>query len=200
MNIRTARVISYLLHPMVYPLLGTLIILQILPYYTGVGTLALSLALVFTGTYIIPAAISFLLHRIQLIPSLEMTEARDRRWPYLIGAICYYFTARYINALELPKEVYAFLLSSALIIVLHLALLFYFKPSAHLAGIGGFTGLLLAVSLKYQIGFLPFIALCFLLAGLLGSARLRLGAHTPFELAAGYVSGLVIVSVLVFYL
>ncbi|MGB0175778.1 MAG: hypothetical protein ACPF9D_01345 [Owenweeksia sp.] len=193
MGRKLAQWLSYLIHPVVYPILGTLVILEALPYYVSSRLTILSLALVFTGTYIIPVSISFLFYRIQLISSLEMKEARDRRWPYLIGSICYYLTASFLGELGLPEDVYLFLLASAFVIVLHLVMLRFSKPSAHLAGIGGFTGLLLSTSFKYQVGFLPLLALCFLLAGFLGSARLKLNAHSPGELATGYFTGLVIV-------
>ena len=189
-----AQWLSYLLHPVVYPILGTLIILEALPYYVNSRLTILSLALVFTGTYIFPVAISFLFYRIQLISSLEMKEARDRRWPYLVGAICYYFTASFLGQLGLPKDLKLFLLGSASIIIIHLFMFRFSKPSAHMAGIGGFTGLLLSESLKYHIGFLPLLALCFLLAGFLGSARLKLQAHSPGELATGNFSGIIIIS------
>ncbi|MEQ9262940.1 MAG: hypothetical protein RLP14_07265 [Owenweeksia sp.] len=194
MGRKLAQWLSYLMHPVVYPILGILIILEALPYYVNSRLTILSLALVFTGTYIIPVAISFLFYRIKLISSLEMKEASDRRWPYLIGGISYYLTASFIGEIGLPEDARLFLLASACVIILHLLMLRFSKPSAHLAGIGGFTGLLLSESLKYQVGFLPLLALCFLLAGFLGSARLKLKAHTPGELASGYFTGLLIVS------
>ncbi len=193
MGRKAAQWLSYLLHPVVYPILGALFILKSLPYYIQSQLLIVTLALVFTGTYLFPVAISFLFYRMQLISSLEMKEARDRRWPYLVGAVSYYFTASFLGDIGLPEELRLFLLASACVIMLHLILLQFHKPSAHLAGIGGFTGLLLSTSLKYGLGLLPLLACCFVLAGFLGSARLKLNAHDPNELAVGYLSGLLIV-------
>ena len=198
MSNRLAKILSYALHPVIYPLIGTLITLKALPFYVNQKVMLLTLAFVFTGTYIFPVAISFFLYRLKLISSLEMKLAKDRKWPYLVGAISYYFTASSIQNFGLPRESHLFILASALIIVLHLFMLAFNKPSAHLAGIGGFTGLLIALSLKFQIGFLPYIALCILLSGFLGSARLTLKAHNHRELGLGYFSGLLIVFLVVF--
>lgn len=197
MNKSFATLLSYLLHPVVYPLLGLLVIVKALPFHINSSIVLLSLTFVFVGTYVIPLALSFLLYRMELIAGLDMKSARDRRLPYFIAALCFYFTSLLIQKLQLPEEAYLFLLSSALVIVIHLSMLYLFKPSAHLGGIGGFTGLLIKLSWTYEIGFLTMIAACFLLAGFLGSARLYLKAHTPAELIIGYAVGFVVVLLVV---
>lgn len=199
MSKRFATILSYLLHPVVYPIIGLLITLKTLPYYINSQVTILASAFVFTGTYVFPLAVGFLLYRFKIITSIEMKDAKERRWPYFIGAVSYYFTASYLQKIGLPDESYAYILGSALIVVLHLLMLSFTKPSAHLAGIGGFTGLLMAISYKYQIGLLAYIALCLILAGFLASARLRLKAHTPAEVTFGYFSGLIIILLLVLF-
>ncbi|WP_417609616.1 hypothetical protein [Owenweeksia hongkongensis] len=193
MNRSFAQALSYLLHPAVFPLLGTLAVMQFSPYFIPSNVLIITLALVFTGTYVLPLAISYLLYKLDVIKSLEMKTAQERRIPYLVGAICYYFIATMINVLQLPREAYLFLLASTIIIVLHLMLLRFMKPSAHLGGIAGFTALLFALSLKFQINLLPLIALCIILCGFLASARLYLKAHTPAEIITGFLTGVIVV-------
>ncbi|WP_417590850.1 hypothetical protein [Owenweeksia hongkongensis] len=193
MNRSFAQALSYLLHPAVFPLLGTLAVMQFSPYFIPSNVLIITLALVFTGTYVLPLAISYLLYKLDVIKSLEMKTAQERRIPYLIGAVCYYFIASMINVLQLPREAYLFLLASTIIIVLHLMLLRFMKPSAHLGGIAGFTALLFALSLKFQINLLPLIALCIILCGFLASARLYLKAHTPTEIITGFLTGVIVV-------
>lgn len=198
MNRITAQTLSYLLHPAVYPVLGTLVCLQILPFHVTGPVMLWTLSLVFLGTYIIPMAITYWLYRMGYVKSLEMSDARDRRIPYLIGALCYYMVAATIENLPLPYEAYLFLIASTLVIVIHLFCLNLFKPSAHLGGIGGFTGLLFALSLKFQLNLLLLIAFCLLVAGFLASARIYLQAHTVKELIFGYFSGLVTVFLVVY--
>ncbi len=152
-----------------------------------------TLALVFIGTYIIPMAITYWLFRLGLVASLEMEDARDRRIPYLIGAICYYMVASTVKNLQIPIETYLFLIGSTLVIVIHLFCLAFFKPSAHMGGIGGFTGLVFYLSIHYQLNLLPLIAICLLVSGFLASARLYLNAHTYGEIIFGYLSGLLVI-------
>lgn len=152
-----------------------------------------TLGLVFIGTYIIPMAITYWLYRIGYVVTLEMKEARDRRAPYLIGALCYYLVATTIKNLPLPTETYLFLIGSTLVIVIHLFCLSFFKPSAHMGGIGGFTGLLFFLSVQYQLNLLPLIGFCLLLSGFLASARLYLEAHKVSEIIFGYASGFLVI-------
>lgn len=198
MNRSIALALSYLLHPAVFPLLGTLVVLQFSPYYIPSSIIALTLSLVFAGTYALPLAVSYLLYRLQVIESLQMENASDRRIPYLVGAFCYYMVASLLQKLQLPVEAYYFLLASALLIVLHLLLLRFMKPSAHMGGIAGFLALLFALSLKFQTNLLPLIAFSVFLSGFLASARLYLKAHTTSEILVGFGSGLVLIFFMVF--
>lgn len=193
MNRNLARLLSYLFHPVIFPIIGVFAILKLLPYYISSPVVLLTMAFVFTGTYIIPVVFSFLFYKLGLIKSLEMVEAKDRRWPYLVGAIFYYVTAILLKTLGLPAEAHLYLSACALTILMHLLLLKFLKPSAHMAGIGGFTALLIAISLRYESALLPLISLCFLMAGFLGTARLRLLAHDYKELAIGFFSGFTLV-------
>jgi membrane-associated phospholipid phosphatase len=193
MNKSLAKVISILFHPAIYPIIGIFLILRYLPYHYSHQVVVLSMAMVFIGTYLIPVLVSILLFRLHLISSLMMNSAKDRKWPYAFGALSFLFTAHFIYKAELASEAYLFLLGSAVVFLLHLSLLNFLKPSAHMAGIGGFLALLMAVSAKFSLNVLPFILLLFFLAGLIGSARLSLDAHTPRELWIGFSTGLVIV-------
>lgn len=195
-----ALLLSYLLHPAIYPILGTLLVLRVTPYHIPFKMFLICLVTVFVGTYVIPILASVILYRLKIIASLDMKVSGDRRVPYLIGALCYYLVAEVLQQLRIPVEAYHFLLASTIVIVLHLLVLRRHKPSAHLAGIGGFTGLVMCLSLKYSINFLPLIATAFILTGFIASARLMLGAHSRAELISGYFSGLVIIFAMCYFL
>jgi membrane-associated phospholipid phosphatase len=194
-----AQTLSYLLHPAVYPIIGVLVTLRVLPFHITAQVMLWSLSLVFIGTYILPMAITYWMFRMGYVASLEMANARDRRIPYLVGALCYYLVATTMKSLPLPVESYLFIIASTLVIVIHLFCLGFTKPSAHMGGIGGFTGLIFALSLQYQLNLLLIIGICLVVSGFLASARLYLDAHTVGELIFGYISGFLIVFVLVFF-
>lgn len=192
-----ARIISLVLHPAIFPLLGVFLYLKIGPIPYSSRVVMLVMALVFFGTYLIPVLISFLLYRFKVIPSLQMQSARDRRWPYLFGAMSFYFTALLLQQIDLLGNTYRYILASAAVVVLHLFLLPFMKPSAHMAGIGGFAGLLIALSWQFQINLLPYLALVLIGSGLVAASRLKLKAHNDREIWTGWLSGLLLVLVLV---
>lgn len=194
MNTRFAQILSYLFHPVIYPLLGTFTALQLSSVQIPQRIIWFSLALVFVGTYVFPLLISFGLYKLGFIKSLEMHTRAERRLPYLVGGGCYYLTSLFIKNLPLPEEAFLFLMASALVILVHLISFVYLKSSAHLGSIGGFTALLMVLSLKFEVFLLFHIAFCFLIAGFVASARLQLNAHKPSELLFGYISGFAIVA------
>lgn len=199
MNRSLAQILSYIFHPAIAPILGILAILKLTPHHTPSSLVIVTICVVFAGTYVIPVLISLILFRLGFIPGLEMKTSKERRFPYLLGALCYYVVALFIQNLRLPPEAYLYLLASTLVIVLHLFCLFFFKPSAHLAGMGGITGLLFALSIIYSINLLPFIGLIFLISGFVASARLYLKAHSVLEVVFGFFSGFLLIFVIVIF-
>ena len=63
------------------------------------------------------------------------------------------------------------------------------KISAHMVGIGGTAGTVLAIASIHAIPLLPMLAGIILLAGLLGSARLLTSDHTQGQVLAGALLG-----------
>ena len=199
MNQTVAKAFSYLLHPAIFPIIGLLFILKALPVYYNPGVVIITILMVFTGTYLIPLLVAFLLYRLKLVDNLHMHGVKERRLPYLITAVCFYVTASSLRQLSLVPEAYYFLLAASAVIVIHILLFFFFKPSAHLAAIGGFTGLIIALSLTYKVNYLPVVAAAIFLSGVLGSARYALQAHDLKELAVGFLSGFALVFCFVFF-
>lgn len=193
MNTKFAKILSYLFHPIIYPILGTWIILISTPTFVATKAIVFTLALVFTGTYLFPALISFGFYKLGYIKTLEMHSRRERRLPYLVGAVCYYVTSLFLRQLPLPQEAFLYLMAAALIVLLHMLSFSFLKPSAHLASVAGFTALLISLSMEYKIAYLPYISIAILISGFVASARLFLKAHTPVEVVVGYLSGFLIV-------
>lgn len=195
-----AQTLSYILHPAVYPVLGVILVLQVSPYFVPFQAVLWSILLVFTGTYLIPVLLTLFMLRLKVISTLELRNASERRFPYLVGALSYYLVSEILSRLGLPAEIQLFLLASAGVILLHLVLLRYFKPSAHMAGIGGFLALVAVLALEYRINLIILISVVILLAGFLASARLFLKAHTNLEIFFGFFSGLLIVASVLIWL
>ena len=174
------------------PLRSICFLVELHPWPVMTDLLVYALAFVFLGTYIIPALISLSMKSVGLIDSLHMNTAKDRRIPFVIAFVFYLFTAIYVRRFSSAGgECSAFLMGAALSIGLLTLLLPYQKGErAHGPGIGGLIGLIDHISSAYFVDLFSYWVAAVLAAGLLGSARLILLAHSKSELLSGLLCGL----------
>jgi len=204
---RFAHTLSVFLHPLLMPTIIFGILFSIAPESiqnlelfndsARVGLMSLKmglLLLIFLQTFILPVFTIYCLHRFGLVGDLKMETLEDRRLPYLVTMAIYtivavFFTMKLKQLPEVSMIMTGIAFSIALVAVISL----YWKISAHAVGISGALGALIGSAIKfnsYQL-FFPIIAVI-LIAGLLFSARLHLNAHTPAQIIAGAVLGLIV--------
>lgn len=198
-----ARILSFFTHPLWMITFGLFIYLKLDPYAFGVYDWTLRIPFVITVfmmTFFFPALVIFLLLKLDFIKSIELHTARERIIPYIATSIFYLWL--YITTRSNP-EIAALFKIFVLGTVITLFLIFFInnfsKASAHMAGLAGL--LILTIALAYRLGpndglgwltsrpsNLP--SMVVLIAGLTGSARLKLEAHTWQELLGGFFIGL----------
>lgn len=145
---------------------------------------------VFVLTFVLPGLLIPILLITGLARSLHFSERRERLLPMYI-VLLFYITA-YLLIRKLPvSQVYQiFLFSASLSIVVALAISYFWKISTHLIGWGGLTGLILALSFRFDTDLLVFLVIVLFCSGLVGYARLRLNAHSSAQVYAGFFLGL----------
>ncbi len=210
MNTRLAQVISVLFHPLLMPtfLLGLLFFAA--PDVLGIDVLTPSVRITLLGfvsltTFVIPSLGIYYLFRAKYIKSLHLDDLADRRLPYFLSTFFYAF-ATYFFSFSLPPlseiapEIGIVLGSITVSIGMVGLISLYWKISAHSVGIGGMLGAVLGIIIKFGHTNLmySFIALI-LMTGFLISARLKLNAHTPAQVAAGLFLGVSISLVTVWW-
>jgi hypothetical protein len=206
-----ARFLSVVFHPLLMPTFVFGILLFQVPNVLGVDvyapTIRLSLlVLIFVGTFGVPALLIYYLYRSGLVQTLQLTTLADRRLPFFLTALVYVlltylFSFKMDLISTIAPEIGVLLGSIALSILLVGIISLYWQISAHSVGSSGVVGILAGVMLKFSLTelFAPLL-LSVLLTGLIGSARLRLNAHTPSQIGAGVVLGLIVSLVAVFWL
>ena len=189
---RFFRFVSYLYHPLFFPLAGTVAYYQISPRFHPEEIWKSVIISVIILTLFIPLAFSFLLKSIGWIESVELRKTEERKIPLYIYiflvSVVLYRVVPYTFSLELY---YFFVGILGSLLACLLLVFFKFKASIHMMGISGLTFFILGMSFHYQINIT--IALTFLVfsVGLLASARLFLKAHTARELIIGILIGVV---------
>lgn len=192
MKNKLAVIFSYLFHPLFVAAYGFAIILfteNYFSYFFPVKVKLLLLAITISFTCFLPVFNLYVLKRFNLISSLQLENGKERTFPYLITAMFYLGMAYLIRDFRLPGIYISFLFAAALTIALTALINLRWKISAHMMGIGGLLGSVLAVSLILGHNFLPWISAIIVAAGLTGFARIKLFAHTPAQVYSGFSIG-----------
>lgn len=190
MSRRFAQIISYILHPAIIPSLGAFLILNVIPEHITAEQIRYTTAFVFLSTYIVPAVFSLIMRQMGMIQSLHMSDAKDRRYPFMVSIVFFAFTGYTLFNNEVAIEIVAVLAASAITLLIFLSFLSISKLSVHLAGMGGLTATVLYLSYTYHLMMLETLAMVVLLSGMLGTARLKLKAHSLFQVIAGFAIGM----------
>jgi hypothetical protein len=162
--------------------------------------------LIFVGTFGVPALLIYYLYRSGYVQTLHLTTLADRKLPFFLTAFIYAFlTVLFAYRMELISTIapeIAVLLGSITLSILLVGIIsLYWQISAHTVGLSGVIGIIAGIMLKFSQSelFIPLL-LSILLTGFVGSARLKLNAHTPAQIGAGFVLGLSVSLTVVFWL
>lgn len=183
--------ISYIFHPLFVPMAGTLSYFAVTPRYSPLEMEGGNVLPIFILTVVIPIISYLILRNIGVVTSIFMPSIVERRYPLLIH-ICLLAVILYkVIPQHYIVEIYFYfvgLLSASMACLL--LLLFRFKVSLHMAGIGALFMYLINLSIHFEKNVIIAISLFALSIGLVASSRLFLRAHSPLELFIGLAIGL----------
>lgn len=193
-----AQVVSYVMHPLFIPVIVTYLTVSALPEYF-VTFKQYSIRFPYDTLYFRVIAISvffplltvLLLRALRFVDSFYLRSQRDRIIPY-IASIVFYFWAFYTFIREgvAPPFYNAFFLGVFLAVIASFIINIFVKISMHTVGWGGVIGLLLALMWGMHMNVSVPLALTFFAAGLVATARMILGAHSPAETYMGFLVGI----------
>jgi len=158
------------------------------------------LGVIFLSTAFFPLLVFFLMIRQKLIQSLRLESREERVYPILALAVFYYLTYYLLKEIPVMTLFNYFMLGTTLISIGILLLTFYTKPSLHMAAMGGVTGFLAGFMLISQKDLMLPIMATILLSGLVGTSRMILNAHKPGEIYLGYLTGMLIMFGLMWFI
>ena len=192
---KLAKITSYLLHPLLMPTLALYVLFQadtFVRFSTTMEQRTMIYIMVFTNTFVLPLIVSFLLYKNRQIKSLEMETTNERILPLLMTFVFYVSTFFLLKNSGLSYLIYSSFLAATLTVflVLLIYILLKWKISAHMAGIGGVIGAIIAFSIQLSANMVLALLLSILAAGILGYARMKLQAHSPSQVYSGFFIGL----------
>jgi len=187
---KLAKVVSFLFHPLLMPTFGFLLLMNTGFYFALISYEAKKfiLLIVIMSTFLLPLiSMSFMLFSPRF--KINLDKSSDRVLPLLSTAVFYYLGYYFLGKVPIYPIYRIVLIASVLTIAILLIISIKWKISAHLAGIGGLIGAFLALSLRMNINSSLLLASLIFVAGIVGTARIVLGKHTPLQVYAGFFLG-----------
>ena len=198
-----SRIISTLFHPLILPTLGIIVIFNsgsYMDYFLLYNSRKIVLVIVFLSTMVLPLTfVPFYLFQ-KIIKTIQMESNRERLVPFFITFCLYIFCYYLLYRIGSPAIINKMILAGATSILVLFLLSIKWKISAHMIGIGGFTGALIALSFLLKVNMQYYIIASVLVSGIIGYARLRLLAHSPKQIYIGWFTGLIISFIILFVL
>lgn len=195
---KAANVISYVSHPLFLPILVTVLLVNAMPeYFVQFKQRSirypfdlLYIRVMFT-TLFLPLFVVALCKALGFVSSFQLRSQKDRIIPY-IACTTFYFWAYFAFKREgaAPPFFNAFFLGVFIAIVIGMVANTYVKISMHTIGWGGVVGFLLMLMVGMNMNISLALIVTFLISGIVATARLILGAHTPSEIYTGFILGI----------
>ena len=190
-----AKTISVIFHPALMPLYGLLVILfaPTLMGYLPLDVKKIILLIFVTNNVILTlSVIPFLKYR-NVISSWEMEEKNERVIPLLIASVLYFVTTYILFKFQVPAFLKGYSFASSILILICAVISTRWKISIHSVGAGALFVTVLLLSFKMYTNLTGFIISSLLTAGLVLSSRLKLNAHDPEQVYAGFLTGVFVV-------
>ena len=183
--------ISYVFHPILVPIVSTLIYFIIIPNHVPKEFSYKILGVIFVVTYIIPILLLYFLKKVKLIESYQLPTIEERKFPILFFILLTFLIGNLLlrtNTVNLLA--YSFYGCSLATATVYLLFLGNIKTSLHSLGIAGLLGFVGIISFEYELNLLALIISLFFLFGIVATSRLKLKAHKISEIYIGFIVGL----------
>ena len=192
MEKRIAQVISVVFYPLFIPTYAFAILLTMPAYFSAlmpVNAKWMVVGIVFLTTCILPTLAIIAMIKTGIVTTPYLSKREDRTMPYIVSIIFFYLTYYLLKKLQISPVYYYFMIGATLLNILVMGINFIWKISSHTASIGALAGMMLGLSYFLGTFYFTLVALSLLMAGITGYARLKLQAHTPAQVYAGFLLG-----------
>ena len=196
-----SKIISYLLHPILMPIIVFYIGINNVDYFYLIfhnysNTLYI---IILTFTIVLPLISSILFVKSGRVESLEMRKRKERRGPLFISILIMVIGfPLFYSIAKLSSHLSAIYISSIILLFFSFLITIRWKISLHMLGVGGATGTFIALNYIFG-GIYYFVVLFFFLSGLLAFSRLDQKAHNESQVYVGFVLGCVFQSLFIVY-
>lgn len=193
-SLRTfAKIISYIFHPVLMPTLMMLVLYRLSPVsFAGITNFGLLVIQIAVATLLFPVVSTLLIKAVGFIESIHMENPKDRIIPLIASMTFYFWINHVMDNLHAPLIVHTLTLGAFWGIIAIFMINIFFKISMHTVAAGGVLGIMLVLTVISPVNLVPAFFVTLFIAGLVGTARLILGAHHRNEVWLGYIVGVLV--------
>jgi hypothetical protein len=199
MELRIAKVISYIFHPLFIPFYTILVLLNtdgFLSLMIPLKGKMLLAGIVLLTTVLLPLFTSLFLIRMKIIQSIFPKTKAERIYLLLNVAIFYFLTYYLLKGTQVSIVFNYFMLGSTFLVICSLIITFFHRISLHMIATGGLLGGIFGLTFGNSLDVTGFILALILFAGLMGSARVRIDSQKPAEVYYGFLVGITVMFLL----
>ncbi len=189
-------ILSGLFHPLLIPFYALFLLVFAVSEsgdanrYLMSNALSITIRITWIWTLVVPVCILLGLRLMGRISSLRMEEQSDRTLPYFLCSVCYIVWCVLLWKGRVPIEWLLTTMGGTMALMTVAAVNHHWKISAHATGMGALTGSVLSYAVSTGVFSWGFFLSVAVIAILVMCARLRLGRHTPAQVTAGWMTGL----------
>jgi hypothetical protein len=196
-----AMIISYIFHPVFVPVIVIWFLLYQHPYlfagFADIQKFRTIMMAVVSFTFF-PLVTVLLLKGLKFIDSIFLRTQKDRVIPF-IACMIWYFWIWYVwnnfgktrDVMDMPREAVQFALATFISTIIGLMVNIKMKVSLHTISAGIVLTFFISMAFTQQLNFGIWLAIVFVLTGLVCTARFIVSDHTAQEIYGGLVVGAV---------
>ena len=191
-----ANIISVICHPVFFPIVMAYVIYRLQPAaYAAIAPKQVGLWFIsITVTAVLfPLFSIFLMKALGFISSFKMPTTKDRIIPLMATMIFYFWVTHVFNTIPGPPlALKVLLLGNFWGIIVIFMLNIFTKISMHTTVAGAMIGIMLVLMWNGHVNISIPLLISIIIAGVVGTARLILGAHQRGDIWLGYVIGILV--------
>jgi hypothetical protein len=197
----TAKLISYLFHPVFVPVYVVIFMVYIHPYlfagFDNAQKMRTVMMAVVSFTFF-PLITVLLLKALKFIDSIYLNKQKERIIP-IIACMTWYFWVWYVwnnfgktnDAVDMPKPIIQFAFDTFVSTFIALMLNIKMKISLHAISMGIMIAFFFLLAFSQELNFGTWLSVSLFIAGLVCTARFIVSDHTPQEVYGGLLSGII---------
>lgn len=186
---KAAYIISAITHPIFVPFWGFLLFNSFSIQILSGNYLYIVLGVFFLTSIVLPSYFIMSLKRYGVVHSYEMHTLDERRWPLLGSSALLVANYYMMQRMQVPGFFQVYFLASAVAALAASAISIFYKISLHTLAMGFLFGIGILLSRVSAADIRIFLVGIVLLAGITGTARYALKAHTLTQIYLGFITG-----------